>query len=179
MKENVLENILDDADVVDSHQADTLDLKELLKVLSMVKNGKLNVRMPVTQAGINGRICEVLNDIIDMNERLVAEISSAEKTIGKKGNLSKRIELTDAKGEWANGVSSLNNLIEDLTSPTLEIAGMINSVANGDLSKQIPLEIKGHPLKGEFLRIAKESNQMLSKLRLFSMEVTLQVYGPN
>jgi len=63
-------------------------------------------------------------------------------------------------------------LIEDLTAPTLEIAGMINSVANGDLSKHIPLEIKGHPLKGEFLRIAKESNQMLSKLQLFSMEVT-------
>jgi HAMP domain-containing protein/signal transduction histidine kinase/CheY-like chemotaxis protein len=149
-----------------------LDAKELLNVLSLVKNGKLNARMPVTQAGINGRICEVLNDIIEMNERLVAEISSAEITIGKKGNLSKRIELPDAKGEWANGVNSLNNLIEDLTSPTLEIAGMINSVANGDLSKHIPLEIKGHPLKGEFLRIAKESNQMLSKLRLFSMEVT-------
>jgi HAMP domain-containing protein/signal transduction histidine kinase/CheY-like chemotaxis protein len=150
----------------------SLDLKELLKVLSLVKNGKLDVRMPVTQAGINGRICEVLNDIIDMNERLVAEISSAEITIGKRGNLSKRIELPDAKGEWAGGVSSLNNLIEDLTSPTIEIAGMINSVANGDLSKHIPLEINGHPLKGEFLRIAKESNQMLSKLQLFSMEVT-------
>jgi HAMP domain-containing protein/signal transduction histidine kinase/CheY-like chemotaxis protein len=151
---------------------DDLDVKELLNVLSLVKNGKLNARMPVTQAGINGRICEVLNDIIEMNERLVAEISSAEITIGKKGNLSKRIELPDAKGEWASGVNSLNNLIEDLTSPTLEIAGMINSVANGDLSKHIPLEIKGHPLKGEFLRIAKESNQMLSKLQLFSMEVT-------
>ena len=151
---------------------DSLDVKELLKVLSLVKNGKLDVRMPVTQAGINGRICEVLNDIIEMNQRLVAEISSAEITIGKRGNLSKRIELHDAKGEWAGGVNSLNNLISDLTSPTLEIAGMINSVANGDLSKQIPLEISGHPLKGEFLRIAKESNQMLSKLRLFSMEVT-------
>ena len=151
---------------------ESLDLKELLKVLSLVKNGKLDVRMPVTQAGINGRICEVLNDIIDMNERLVAEISSAEITIGKRGNLSKRIELPDARGEWAVGVTSLNNLISDLTSPTLEIAGMINSVANGDLSKHIPLEISGHPLKGEFLRIAKESNQMLSKLRLFSMEVT-------
>jgi len=151
---------------------DPLDVKELLKVLSSVKNGRLDVRMPVTQAGINGRICEVLNDIIEMNERLVAEISSAEITIGKRGNLSKRIELPDAKGEWASGVNSLNNLISDLTSPTLEIAGMINSVANGDLSKHIPLEISGHPLKGEFLRIAKESNQMLSKLRLFSMEVT-------
>jgi len=154
------------------HHTDSLDLQELLKVLSLVKNGKLNVRMPVTQAGINGRICEVLNDIIEMNERLVAEISSAEKIIGKKGDLSKRIEMPDAKGEWANGVASLNNLIADLTSPTLEIAGMINSVANGDLSKHIPLEIKGHPLKGEFLRIAKESNQMLAKLQLFSMEVT-------
>src|SRR6195952_5763688 len=172
MKGDILEKILDQTDVVDEHHTESLDLKELLKVLSLVKNGKLDVRMPVTQAGINGRICEVLNDIIDMNERFVAEISSAEKTIGKRGNLSKRIELSEAKGEWASGVSSLNNLIEDLTSPTLEIAGMINSVANGDLSKQIPLEIKGHPLKGEFLRIAKESNQMLSKLRLFSMEVT-------
>ncbi|MHB8207717.1 HAMP domain-containing protein [Mucilaginibacter sp.] len=172
MKDNSLTDVLAGTSVTESNPADSLDLKELLKVLSLVKNGKLDVRMPVTQAGINGRICEVLNDIIDMNERFVAEISSAEKTIGKRGNLSKRIELPDAKGEWAGGVNSLNNLISDLTSPTLEIAGMINSVANGDLSKQIPLEISGHPLKGEFLRIAKESNQMLSKLRLFSMEVT-------
>jgi hypothetical protein len=72
----------------------------------MVKNGKLNVgcRLPRLK-GINGRICEVLNDIIDMNERLVAEISSAEKTIGKKGNLSKRIELTDAKANGPSGVT--------------------------------------------------------------------------
>src|ERR1700761_5496531 len=172
MKDQILEGLLEQTEVADSANADSLDLKELLRVLSLVKNGKLSTRMPVTQAGINGRICEVLNDIIDMNERLVAEISSAERIIGKKGNLSKRIELNDARGDWADGVSSLNNLISDLTSPTLQIAGMINSVANGDLSKHIPLEISGHPLKGEFLRIAKESNQMLSKLRLFSMEVT-------
>src|SRR5688500_17432706 len=87
---------------------DSLDLKELLKVLTLVKNGKLNARMPVTQAGISGRICEVLNDIIDSNERVFSEISSAEKIIGKGGNLSKRIELPDARGEWAEGVKSLN-----------------------------------------------------------------------
>ncbi|HVW16007.1 MAG TPA: HAMP domain-containing protein [Mucilaginibacter sp.] len=172
MKDTILDELLEETEVSRGQDGDPLDLKELLRVLSLVKNGRLNTRMPVRQAGINGRICEVLNDIIDMNERLVAEISQAEKTIGKKGDLAKRIELADARGDWAAGVSSLNNLISDLTSPTLEIAGMINSVANGDLSKQIPLEISGHPLKGEFLRIAKESNQMLSKLRLFSMEVT-------
>ncbi|HEY0669456.1 MAG TPA: HAMP domain-containing protein [Sphingobacteriaceae bacterium] len=151
---------------------ESLDLKELLNVLSLIKSGKLNVRMPVTQAGIGGRVCEVLNDIIDMNERLITEICTAEKVIGKKGNLSKRIHMPEAKGEWEVGVTSLNNLITDLTFPTIEIAGMINSVAKGDLSRQIPLEIHGQPLKGEFLRIAKESNQMVGQLRLFSMEVT-------
>src|SRR5881227_3666480 len=104
MKDDVLESILGAPGPVDQDHTDPLDLKELLKVLSMVKNGNLNVRMPVTQAGINGRICEVLNDIIDMNERLVSEISAAEVTIGKRGNLSKRIELPDAKGEWAGGI---------------------------------------------------------------------------
>ncbi|WP_423147084.1 HAMP domain-containing protein [Rubrolithibacter danxiaensis] len=171
MKQDIAERTLS-IEKLKSPGDDSLDLKELLKVLSLVKNGKLDVRMPVTQAGISGRICEVLNDIIDMNERLVSEISTAENIIGKKGNLTKRIELPDARGRWEAGVRSLNNLITDLTYPTLEIAGMINSVANGNLSKQIPLEINGQPLKGEFLRIAKESNQMISQLRLFTMEVT-------
>ena len=98
-------------------EEDSLDLKELLKILSQVKNGKLNVRIPITQAGINGKICEVINDIIDINERLVNEICTAEKTIGQKGNLSKRLDLPDLKGEYAVGVKSLNNLITDLTYP--------------------------------------------------------------
>ncbi|MCJ8211455.1 HAMP domain-containing protein [Mucilaginibacter sp. RS28] len=151
---------------------DALDLKELLKVLSQVKNGRLNVRMTVQQAGIAGRICELVNDIIDMNERIVTEICTAEKIIGKRGNLSKRVSIPDAKGEWEVGVNALNNLITDLTYPTTEIAGMITSIAKGDLSKQVPLEINGQPLKGEFLTIAKEANQMVSQLRLFSSEVT-------
>jgi methyl-accepting chemotaxis protein len=132
MEQEIIDIPIKKANHLNGAKEEALDLKELLRVLSLVKNGKLDVRMPVTQAGINGRICEVLNDIIDMNERLVAQISEAEVTIGKRGNLSKRIELPDARGQWAGGVNSLNNLISDLTSPTLEIAGMINSVANGD-----------------------------------------------
>ncbi|WP_207536348.1 HAMP domain-containing protein [Desertivirga arenae] len=171
-QEILLEGELNSIPKKNGVKEDSLDLKELLNVLSQVKNGKLDVRMPVKQAGISGRICEVLNDIIDMSEQFVTEICTAEKIIGKKGNLSKRVEMPDARGQWAVGVKSLNGLITDLTYPTLEIAGMINSVANGNLSRQIPLEINGQPLKGEFLRIAKESNQMLEQLRLFTMEVT-------
>jgi HAMP domain-containing protein/signal transduction histidine kinase/CheY-like chemotaxis protein len=36
----------------------------------------------------------------------------------------------------------------------------------------MPLEISGHPLQGEFSLIAKETNDMVKQLNLFSMEVT-------
>ena len=151
---------------------DDLNLKEMLQVLTHVKNGKLHVRMPENQLGISGKICEVLNEIIEMNQHMMEEFTTAEKIIGRKGNLSKRIEIPEAKGEWGAGINSLNTLITDLTYPTIEIAGMINSIANGNLSKQIPLKINGQPLQGEFLRTAKEVNQMVKQLNLFSMEVT-------
>ena len=76
------------------------------------------------------------------------------------------------KGSWATGVDSLNVLISDLVHPTIEIAHVISSVAKGNLSQEMPLEIGDHALQGEFARIAKEVNDMVKQLNLFSMEVT-------
>src|SRR6185369_613115 len=53
-----------------------------------------------------------------------------------------------------------------------EIANVISSVAQGDLSVQMPEEISDHKLQGEFLIISKEVNHMVKQLNLFSMEVT-------
>src|SRR5205814_7766543 len=85
---------------------------------------------------------------------------------------TQRIELPNAKGEWRTGLESLNSLISDLVHPTIEIAHVISSVAKGNLSQQMPQEIGGHELQGEFSRIAKEVNDMVKQLNLFSMEVT-------
>lgn len=34
-----------------------------------VRNGNFNVRMPIDQVGLNGKICNTLNAIIPLNER--------------------------------------------------------------------------------------------------------------
>ena len=47
-------------------------------------------------------------------------------------------------------MESLNVLISDLVHPTIEIAHVIGSVAKGNLSQQMPQEIGGHVLQGEF-----------------------------
>jgi len=137
-----------------------------------VRNGNFSVRMPIDETGVKGKICDTLNEIISLNEEMMREFTKAGNTIGKQGKLTQRIEVPNAKGSWATGVNSLNALISDLVHPTIEIAHVISSVAKGNLSQEMPLEIGGHTLQGEFSRIAKEVNDMVKQLNLFSMEVT-------
>ena len=152
---------------------DVLDTRELLRILSEVKNGNFSVRMPVDQIGLNGKICDTLNEIISLNEIMMNELTKANKTIGKKGNLSHRVEIPkSARGGWNDGVEAINGLISDLVHPTIEIAHVISSVAKGNLSQEMTLQIGDHVLQGEFARIAREVNDMVKQLNLFSMEVT-------
>src|ERR1700759_1949513 len=71
--------------------SDELDMRELLKVLSEVKNGNFTARMPIDRVGVSGKICDTLNDIIAMNENLVQELMLARNTIGKQGHLNHRV----------------------------------------------------------------------------------------
>src|SRR5215213_5288927 len=159
--------------IVEEYDDISLDTRELLRVLGEVRNGNFSLRMPIDKIGISGKICDTLNEIISLNEILMLELTKAGKTIGKQGNLTHRVELPKyAAGSWCAGVDSINGLISDLVHPTIEIAHVISSVAKGNLSQEMPLQIGDHVLQGEFSRIAKEVNDMVKQLNLFSMEVT-------
>jgi HAMP domain-containing protein len=159
--------------VVSKPSSTSFDNKDLLKVLSEVRNGNFNVRMPIDNLGLEGKICDTLNEIITLNEVLMLELTKARNIIGRQGNLNHRLVLPRfARGDWSDGIDSINELISNLVHPTIEIAHVISSVAKGDLSKEMPLQIGDHKLQGEFLRIAKEVNDMVKQLNLFSMEVT-------
>ncbi|QSW88420.1 HAMP domain-containing protein [Flavobacterium endoglycinae] len=153
-------------------QDEVLTDAEFLKILMKVKNGNFSQRFPTDQNGMRRSICETLNEIIDLNERMVFEFQKVGKSIGKQGKLTNRVVLDGARGSWSSCVDSVNTLISDLVHPTIEIAHVITSVAKGNLSQEMPLSIEGNPLQGEFLRIAKEVNGMVKQLNLFSMEVT-------
>src|SRR5689334_20517696 len=84
--------------------AGVLDNRELLRVLSEVRNGNFTARMPFDQIGLSGKICDTLNDIISLNEKMVQEFMRAGNTIGKQGKLTQRIQIPDAKGSWSTGV---------------------------------------------------------------------------
>ena len=161
-------------EAVVSRYADSelLDPSELLSILIEVKNGNFDVRMPVNKTGLSGKIADTLNDIIYNHKKLIREFTKAQVSIGKEGKLNQRIMVNEARGEWKTGVDSLNLLISDLVYPVREIDRVISAVAKGNLSNMIPLEASDHVLQGEFARIAKEVNDMVKQLNLFTMEVT-------
>ena len=131
-----------------NHPEEMLDSRELLRVLSEVRNGNFAVRMPVDSIGLNGKICDTLNEIISLNELLMLELTKANNTIGKQGKLNHRVQLPYARGSWNTGVDSINGLISDLVHPTIEIALVIFSVAKGNLSQEMPLHIVDHVFQG-------------------------------
>ncbi|SPE38850.1 GAF sensor hybrid histidine kinase (fragment) [Candidatus Sulfopaludibacter sp. SbA3] len=56
--------------------------------------------------------------------------------------------------------------------PSTEVARVIGSVAKGDLSQTMALEVDGRSLKGEFLHTARVVNTMVAQLNSFASEVT-------
>lgn len=151
---------------------DNLDLKQLLKTLVAVKKGDFSARMPVDQTGMAGKIADTLNDIIDRNEQMTAELKRIGTVVGKEGQIGQRATLAGTRGAWTEGIDAVNDLIGDVVRPTAETARVIRAVACGDLSQTIPLEMDGRPLRGEFLQTAQVVNTMVSQLNSFASEVS-------
>ena len=148
------------------------EVEHLLEVLKAVKAGDFQIRFEYQKNGILSRVGELLNDIIGLDEHLTSELVRVGKVVGQEGKMHERASVGPARGAWASGMASVNQLIADLVSPTNEVARVITAVARGDLSQKMVLEIEGRPVRGEFLRIGTTVNSMVDQLNSFAAEVT-------
>ncbi|MDB4929388.1 MAG: sensor hybrid histidine kinase [Myxococcaceae bacterium] len=151
---------------------DVIDHRELLSVLVSFRKGDFSARMSPEYTGVAGRIADVLNEVVDRNERLAQELARIHSTVGKEGKLAQRASLGPVSGGWATSIESVNSLIVDLVQPTAEVTRVIGAVAKGDLSQTMAVELDGRPLQGEFRRTAKLVNTMVDQLSSFASEVT-------
>src|SRR5262245_41088865 len=152
--------------------ANALDAKLLLKTLTALKKGDFSVRLPSDWAGESGIIANTINDVIDINNRLAREMERVSRVVGREGKITQRATPPVAQGSWVSLIESVNTLIDDLVQPTTEMSRVIGAVANGDLSQTMALEVDGRRLQGEFLRVVKLVNSMVTQLGSFASEVT-------
>src|SRR5215813_13319274 len=97
----------------------------LLKTLVAFKKGNFSVRMPVDRTGVDGKIADALNDILDLNQQMLSEFERISRVVGKEGKITQRASIGSASGAWAQCVESVNSLISDLVQPSTEVARVI------------------------------------------------------
>src|SRR6266481_119255 len=131
----------------------TRDNNVLLKTLVAFKRGNFATRMPVDEVGVPGKIADTLNEILELNQKMVSEFARISKAVGKDGKITQRASIGPVTGDWAECVESVNSLI-------------------GDLVQHMSLEVDGRPLRGEVLHTARVVNTLVQQLNSFASEVT-------
>ena len=146
-------------------------LDELTDALQRVQRGDFKVRLS-RRTGQGGAVIDAFNEVVSQQERQNLDLLRISRLVGREGRLTERLHDEGYDGAWAEGVRTVNALIDDLGRPTTEIARVIAAVAEGDLSQHMANEIEGRPLRGEFLQIGRTVNTMVDQLSSFADEVT-------
>ena len=147
--------------------------RQVLAALRSMAKGDFSIRVSTDNLrGIDAELAEAFNDVVTQNAQLLAEVERVSSVVGREGRIAERADLYPKVGAWAAHVKSVNTLIDDLTHPIAETSRVLGSVARGDLSQQMVLDVEGRPLKGEFLRASQTINAMVDQLNSFAFEVT-------
>lgn len=72
----------------------------------------------------------------DNLKQVINETNEVVKAAGEQGKLSSHIEINDKKGAWSALSLSINNLLESVATPLLEINQIVTAMADGDLSQR-------------------------------------------
>src|SRR5687768_12335279 len=92
-----------------------LDHRHILSALRAFKRGDFDVRMREDLAGIDGQIAETFNEMVEMVKTIRDEASEVSGAVGKEGQAARRMRRMNAAGGWADYISAINDVIQDLT----------------------------------------------------------------
>ncbi len=145
-------------------------LTRLVNALEAAADGDFSVRLRAV--GPLADVAAAFNTLVERNQQVTRELVRVSKVVGREGRITERAGVAGAPGSWAEKVGAVNELIDNLARPTIEVARVIDAVADGDLRQRIQLEIDGQPVRGEFRRIGTTVNAMVDQLSSFADEVT-------
>lgn len=101
--------------------SERLDPNRMLHVLTQYKRGDFTARMPVNRSGIAAKVCDTLNEIIDQNQRLTAEIQRIGTVVIKNAAFAQRQSIEDILD-----VSRIINGRMALNMSSVDIRGVVD-----------------------------------------------------
>ena len=140
---------------------------EVGKVLKNISRGNLDESFQIPVSGDFKLMAETINKTIDNLNVFASEVTRVAQEVGTEGKLGGQASVPNVGGIWKDLTDNVNNMASNLTSQVRDIANVATAVAKGDLSQKITVDVKG-----EFLQLKQNLNQMVDSLNLFAGEVT-------
>ncbi|MBN9160264.1 MAG: HAMP domain-containing protein, partial [Myxococcales bacterium] len=147
-------------------------LRSIRDGLRAARAGDFSVRLPSDGGGLTAETALAFNALLERNEALVNELGRVARSVGVRGDLADRTTLGPSGGAWASAVESVNAIIDATAISTLEATEVMERVAAGDLSREMPLRIDGRPLGGAWERQSTALNTAVARLRNVSTGVS-------
>jgi len=99
-----------------------LDVKDLLHILTAVDCGDFSKRLPDSYVGVEGKIADTLNSIIQKNALLNQELKRIGKEVVTEGKVKRSINFQQGIGGWSESAEAVNDLVGNLLLPANEIS---------------------------------------------------------
>jgi hypothetical protein len=84
---------------------------ELQQAMVAFRKGDFSVRLAMGWSGVQGRIADLFNEIVEMSERRSQQAAEVARIVGKEGRLRQRMATGGFTGGWAEEVEALNTLM--------------------------------------------------------------------
>lgn len=90
-----------------------------------------------------------------------SEVSRVAHEVGTEGKLGVQAKVAGADGIWKELTDNVNTMADNLTNQVRDIAQVSKSVARGDLTKKVTVEVRG-----EMLDLKNTINTMVDQVRI-------------
>ena len=145
----------------------TGQVRNIAQVTTAVARGDLSHKITVDVKGEILELKETINTMVDQLNSFAAEVTRVAREVGTEGNLGGQAEVPGVAGTWKDLTDNVNSMAGNLTGQVRNIAEVATSIANGDLSRKITVDVRG-----EILQLKETMNTMVDQLRSFASEVT-------
>jgi HAMP domain-containing protein/signal transduction histidine kinase/CheY-like chemotaxis protein len=145
----------------------TGQVRNIADVTKAVAAGDLSKKITVDVAGEILELKDTINTMVDQLSSFASEVTRVAREVGTEGKLGGQADVRGVAGTWKDLTDSVNMMAGNLTGQVRNIAEVATSIANGDLSKKIAVDVKG-----EILELKNTINTMVDQLRSFASEVT-------
>ncbi|EIN06496.1 hypothetical protein PUNSTDRAFT_145080 [Punctularia strigosozonata HHB-11173 SS5] len=145
----------------------TNQVREISEVTKAVAEGQFTQKVHVDVRGEMLELKETVNRMVDQLSIFASEVTRVALEVGTEGILGGQAEVIGVSGMWAQLTDNVNSMAANLTSQVREISEVTKSVAEGDLTRKVEVNVKG-----EMAALKNTVNQMVDQLSTFASEVT-------